>query len=512
MVPPDKNSLSAMQAFKADWNLFARDVLGVTLDSDQQDILRSVQNNRRTTVRSGHARGKDYTAAVAALCFLYLNGPCKVIHTAPTGRQVVDIIMAEIRHIHGNAKMKLGGIAKTQKIDFPGFPNYYLEGFKAEDKDAQAWTGYHSPHILMIVSEASGIKEETYEAIEGILTGEIVRFLLVGNHTRVTGTFNNSFSNAWYEKFTLNCLNAPNVVAKQAIYPGQVDYLWVKEHVENRTWATPINKAEANLTAQSGDFEFEDKFYRALDQCRTKILGLPPLASEDSLIPLEWIDAANERWLKWEAEGKPDWKSILRIGADIAGDGVDKTCFANREKMTILEFEYFPKSNTMVAAGLLKTRIKAHDKKGLEVTAAIDSIGEGSGTYERLYEQGLPVYSGKFSLSAQGFTDVTGQREFINMRAYCYWAVRDNLDPNQNGVLAFAPNDDLKQELLATKWTTKSNGKIAIISKDEIKKALGRSPDDSDALALTFWPTIARNRTVVFDSLQEFGDIEGWGG
>jgi len=45
--------------------------------------LEAIQAFRRTSVRSGHAAGKDYVAAVASLCFLYLNIPSKVINTAP---------------------------------------------------------------------------------------------------------------------------------------------------------------------------------------------------------------------------------------------------------------------------------------------------------------------------------------------------------------------------------------------------------------------------------------------
>ena len=100
------------ERYANDWPRFADEVLKVRLDYAQQDILDSVQRNRRTIVRSGNARGKDYVAAVAGLCFLYLNVPSKVIETAPTGRQVSAIMMSESRTIWQNAQqhgMELGG-------------------------------------------------------------------------------------------------------------------------------------------------------------------------------------------------------------------------------------------------------------------------------------------------------------------------------------------------------------------------------------------------------------------
>ena len=75
------------------------------------------------------------------------------------------------------------------------------------------------------------------------------------------------------------------------------------------------------------------------------------------------------------------------------------------------------------------------------------------------------------------------------MRAYCYWAVRDALDPRLGGKLALPLDDELTQELTAIRWDVQSNGKIRLVSKDEIKSQLGRSPDKADALALSYFPT-----------------------
>ena len=62
-----------VDAWRADWNRFVREAFGVYLDKEQQAILSSVQHNRRTSVASGTARGKDFVAACAAMSFLYLT-------------------------------------------------------------------------------------------------------------------------------------------------------------------------------------------------------------------------------------------------------------------------------------------------------------------------------------------------------------------------------------------------------------------------------------------------------
>ena len=77
--------------WRTDWNKFARDILQIKLDSQQQEILDAISRERRVSVRSGTARGKDYVAAAASLCFLYLTPKfnrkgeltesCKVVNT-----------------------------------------------------------------------------------------------------------------------------------------------------------------------------------------------------------------------------------------------------------------------------------------------------------------------------------------------------------------------------------------------------------------------------------------------
>ena len=62
-----------MQSWRADWNKFVRDVLKARLDKEQQDIISAVQHDKLIAVASGTARGKDFVAACAAMCFMYLT-------------------------------------------------------------------------------------------------------------------------------------------------------------------------------------------------------------------------------------------------------------------------------------------------------------------------------------------------------------------------------------------------------------------------------------------------------
>ncbi|HEY1056985.1 MAG TPA: hypothetical protein VGE24_17695, partial [Emticicia sp.] len=85
-------------------------------------------------------------------------------------------------------------------------------------------------------------------------------------------------------------------------------------------------------------------------------------------------------------------------------------------------------------------------------------------------------------------TDVTGQYTFANMRAWLFWAVRDWLNPKNNQNAMLPPGNGLTEEATEIKWKFQSNGSIIIELKEDIKKRLGRSTDEFDALANTFYP------------------------
>ena len=470
--------------YRADWNRFAKEILNVKLDPEQKEILASIQVNRRVAVSSGNARGKDYVAAVAALCFLYLNSPSKVVCTAPTGRQVTAIMMSEISKIWGQTRVPLGGELLAGMIKLPSDPDWFLIGFKAGDKATEDWSGFHSPNIMVIVTEASGIEQTTFDAIEGILTGNS-RLLIVFNPNRITGHAYKAMRSPEYVKFTLNSLQAPNVTSKKIIYPGQVDWEWINERIGKPGWVTSISQAEVDPTRH--DFEWEGKWYRPGNLFLIKVMGQFPSESEDILIPFSWLESANERWRNMQ--GTNITPALFRLGVDVAGMGNDNTIFVPRREKYIAGFEVIPMPPNpaeihMVTAGHIKNRIAGG---GL---ALIDTIGEGAGVFSRLVEQGVSgAISVKGSEGADGLTDMTGTRTFLNMRAYLHWALRDALDPAFKYDIAIPPCPEMEEEISAIHYVTKSNGKIQIQDKDEIKKAIGgRSPDYIDALKNVFYP------------------------
>lgn len=491
--------------WRSDWPAFVVDVLKGKPDKDQIAIIESFQHNPMTAVASGTARGKDWTAACCAVCFMYLTPKfdakgnlvknTKIAMTAPTGRQVQNIMVPEVRRLFRNAGVLPGRLVgndiRTE------FSEWYCTGFKADDNTPEVWSGFHAVNTAFIVTEASGIGEIVYNAIEGCLQGNS-RLLLVFNPNTTVGYAANAMKSPRFSKFRLSSLSAPNILEKREVIPGQVNYEWFADKLT--AWCATIQQND--FDEGEGDFAYEGNLYRPNDLFRVKVLGMFPKVSEDVLIPYEWIELANRRWELYNETGSVP-HGARRYGVDVAGMGRDSSVKCTRIGNYVEAFHVHQsagKADHMHVAGQIANdlnRIGAQND-----VALIDTIGEGAGVYSRLEELGYTnIVSAKFGMSARGLTDVTEQYTFANTRAYCYWAVRDFLNPKNGFEPCLPPDDMLMEELTATRWKFRSDGSIIIEEKAEIQKNIGRSPDRADALALSWFPVGFSATAAGYDEL-----------
>lgn len=72
------------------------------------------------------------------------------------------------------------------------------------------------------------------------------------------------------------------------------------------------------------------------------------------------------------------------------------------------------------------------------------------------------------------------------MRTYLAWCLRDWLNPANNQEACLPPEGRLAHELTQIRYFILNSGKIKLEEGYEVKKRLGYSPDEFDALKLTF--------------------------
>lgn len=166
----------------------------------------------------------------------------------------------------------------------------------------------------------------------------------------------------------------------------------------------------------------------------------------------------------------------LQLGVDVARFGDDKTCLVLRRGRVVFWVEEFSHMDTMAVAGLVRDRVVSSPGKIEQI--AVDVIGLGAGVVDRLLE--FPETRG-ITIGVNTSIRLSDGRNY-NTRALIW---RNMLDWLRDSPVSLPRTDGLKAELCALKYTYR-NGLLLIESKEDAKKRGVKSPNKSDALALTF--------------------------
>jgi hypothetical protein len=446
------------ERWKRDPVAWARERLGEHMWSRQADVLRSVAENPLTAVQSCHGIGKSHLAsrAVAWMVDVHEPGEVFVVTTAPTAAQVRAIMWRYIRQVH--AKGLPGEVMQTAEWKIGG--ELVGMGRKPSDYDDAAFQGIHAPvGVLVVIDEASGVDQGLWVAADALATTPQSRVLAIGNPDVTGSQFHRvCTTEPGWKRFKISAFDSPNLTGEQ-VPPHVANALVSKAWVEDKRlrWGegNPLYKAKVLA-------EFAD--------------------SDDSMIPLSWVTAANRRWVEWDEAGRPPQPGRLVLGVDVARFGDDKTCLAWRWGDVVEKLERHAKLDTTQTTSLVQAAL--HNQ--VQPVAVVDVIGIGAGVVDQLRSLRLPVRAFNASQATRQ-RDITGSWRFPNVRSAAYWNLRELLDPAHGSTLALPPDDELTAELTAPKWDIRAGGVIVVESKDELRKRLGRSTDSSDAIAMCMW-------------------------
>jgi hypothetical protein len=112
-----KTAKKIKRALQLSPSFFNHAILGGDFWEKQEEIALSVRDNRYTTVRACHDVGKTYVASRLALWYLYSHPQSIVVTTAPTMRQVENLLWRELRAAHENAIQPLGGNSLKTRLE-----------------------------------------------------------------------------------------------------------------------------------------------------------------------------------------------------------------------------------------------------------------------------------------------------------------------------------------------------------------------------------------------------------
>ena len=158
-------------------------------------------------------------------------------------------------------------------------------------------------------------------------------------------------------------------------------------------------------------------------------------------------------------------------GIDV-GAGGDKSVILTRVGGTVTKITRSHTRDTMMLVERVSTEIFEDKPDGIMV----DNIGIGKGVYDALHAKHRNVKSVDVRRTARN------EQRFIRLRDELWWKVRDIFEA---GNISIPDDRDLIDQLSSVKWG-EQNGKIKVQGKKEMKAHGMDSPDEADALCLTF--------------------------
>jgi hypothetical protein len=168
--------------------------------------------------------------------------------------------------------------------------------------------------------------------------------------------------------------------------------------------------------------------------------------------------------------------SPLVIGIDPAISDNDRTAIIRRKGRLAYNRETHFNLNTMELVGLIR-RIIDKDRPS---KVCIDCIGIGAGIVDRLLELGYDVVEG-----VNVARSANDKEKFRNLRAELWHDMREWL--SQEMPVQIPDDDELQGDLTSLGYKYDSSARLLIESKDDLRKRGMKSPDNADALALTFY-------------------------
>lgn len=224
------------------------------------------------------------------------------------------------------------------------------------------------------------------------------------------------------------------------------------------------------------------------------------MTGHDSFIPPELVLKARK------ANVEPS--GPLVIGYDPAWKGADRHAMAFRRGRVVEKVESRSKLDTMSGAGWAKQVIDTEKPARM----FIDVGGVGAGVYDRLVEMGYGNIVRAINFGSAPFEppplDEHGKPKggYANRRAEMWGKSKDWLQ--EPGGVSIPDSDALQADACAPGYRYDSLSRVVLESKDEIRKRGLRSPDEWDAVALTFAEPVheprPRPQPVVY------GGAQGW--
>jgi hypothetical protein len=376
-----------------------------------------------------------------------------VVTTAPSLDQVHAILWEEIRGLHSRAGLP-GVVQKTDRWVVGG--RLVGMGRKPPDYSESAFSGIHRRYVLVLLDEACGIPAWLWTAVETITTGDDCRILAIGNPDDPQSHFRYVCSGRpGWESFKISCFDSPNFTGEE-IPESLRGLLTSKQWAEDR----------------AADWGTDNPLYVA------KVLGEFPTDNPWSVVRMSDVSSCRIATPRVSQELLP-----VELGVDVGG-GLDETVIRERRGMVAgREWRELSDQPETISRLILRAI-----KESGATAVKIDSIGVGAGVVGEMRNlKAAGVHNARIT-GVNVAEKASDPSKYFNLRSQLWWEVGRLSSQDRAWDLSRMDNADTTvAQLLETHYGHDLKGRVKVEPKDDIRKRIGRSPDNADALLLAFY-------------------------
>ena len=398
-------------------------------------------------VASGHGITKSATAAQLIDWGLSTCEDTRIIVTANTAAQLATKTWPELAKWHRLAINKdwfLYTATALTSTQADHDRTWRADALPWTENRSEAFAGLHNKkkRIIVIFDEASAISDKIWEVTEGALTDDDTEIIWVafGNPTRNTGRFHACFHS--------------------------LRHLWKTWQVDSRSVSTS-NKKQIQTWLETYGIDS--------DFVKVRVLGQFPNASVYQFIPADLVTAARGKHLQ---EKQYDFAPVI-ITVDPSWTGEDEFVIAKRQGLAFSILKTFQKNDDdFRMAGIIAQLEDEH-----KADAVFIDQGYGTGIFSAGKAMGR-------EWMLVNFGDASDDPGYFNKRAQMWGEMKKWLQ--QGGAI---PDDQvLANDLIGPEAQMRTEGKIQLERKEDMKKRGIPSPNRADALALSFaYPVMKRS-------------------
>ena len=396
-------------------------------------------------VSSGHGIGKSAMAAWITLWIMSTRPHSKGVVTANTAEQLSSKTWAGVSAWLSRAVMKHWFAITTGKGAMRLVHKQYPDSWRVDaqtsrEENSESFAGLHAASSTpwYLFDEASAIPTKIWEVAEGGKTdGEPMHFAF-GNPTRNTGAFAECF--------------------------GRQRHRWNVRQIDSRSVAITNKKLLDDWVHDYGENS---------DFVKVRVRGVFPSASSLQFIPRELVDEAMAR----QPVAERFIGRTAAIGVDVARFGDDQSVIHTRVGRDGVGVppKRFRELDTMQLASKVAEHIDYIKSMGMVPVVFVDGGGVGGGVVDRLRQLNHDVVEVQFGGKADD------PRKYLNKRAEMWGRAKEWL-----AVGCLAKDEVLTTDLTGVEYQYTAADQIQLESKEHMKARGLASPDDGDALALTF--------------------------